>query len=335
MIRTSSSSSRGRFVPVLGYAVVFAIMVASFGIVPSVAGQATPEASPVGSPTGGATVTKTSFGQVDGEPVNLFNLTNANGMSVAIMTYGGIVQEINVPDQNGQFANVALGFNTVQEYVDGSPYFGCITGRYANRIARGTFMLEGERYFLALNNGTNALHGGVKGFDKVIWAAEEVPADNGVAIKLSRVSPDGEEGYPGNLSVEVTYTLTNDNALQIDYLATTDAPTVINLTNHTYFNLAGAGTGSIYDHELQINAANYTPTDETAIPTGEIAPVDGTAFDFTTPHTIGERIRNGYDPQIVIGHGYDHNYVLDRPSPDDTTSILAATVTEPVSGRTM
>jgi aldose 1-epimerase len=335
MIRTSSSSSRSRFSSVLGYAVVLAIIVASFGIVPSVAGQATPEASPVGSPTGGATVTKTSFGQVDGEPVDLYNLTNANGMSVAIMTYGGIVQEINVPDQNGQFANVALGFNTVQEYVDGSPYFGCITGRYANRIARGTFMLEGKRYFLALNNGSNALHGGVKGFDKVIWAAEEVPADDGVAIKLSRVSPDGEEGYPGNLSVEVTYTLTNDNALQIDYLATTDAPTVINLTNHTYFNLAGAGTGSIYDHELQINAANYTPTDETAIPTGEIAPVDGTAFDFTTPHTIGERIRNGNDPQIVIGHGYDHNYVLDRPSPDDTTSILAATVTEPVSGRTM
>lgn len=267
------------------------------------------------------------------KPVDVYALTNANGMEVKILTYGGIVQAIDVPDRHGRMANVVLGFANLDDYVKRSPYFGCISGRYANRIARGTFMLAGKRYFLALNNGTNALHGGVKGFDKQIWAAEEVNSAEGVGVKLTYTSKDGEEGYPGTLDTTVTYTLTNDNSLKIDYLATTDAPTVVNLTNHSYFNLAGEGSGSILDHVLQLNAANYTPTDKTAIPTGEIAPVTGTAFDFTTPHEIGERFRDGNDKQIVIGHGYDHNYVLDRPSPDDKSLIVAATVTEPTSGR--
>jgi aldose 1-epimerase len=175
----------------------------------------------------------------------------------------------------------------------------------------------------------------VKGFDKQIWTAEEVNGADGVGLKLTYTSKDGEEGYPGTLDATVTYTLTNDDEIKIDYLATTDAPTVVNLTNHSYFNLAGEGTGSILDHQLTLNASNYTPTDETAIPTGEIAPVAGTAFDFTSPHAIGERIRDGNDPQIVIGHGYDHNFVLDRPSPDDKSLILAATVTEPTTGRKM
>jgi aldose 1-epimerase len=231
-------------------------------------------------------------------------------------------------------ANVALGFATLDEYLKGHPYFGCITGRYANRIARGTFSLEGERYFLALNNGPNHLHGGVKGFDKYVWAATELPAGEGIGITLSRTSPDGEEGYPGTLEVEVTYTLTEQNELQIDYHATTDTATVINLTNHTYFNLAGEGSGSTYDHELQINASNYTPTDATSIPTGEIAPVAGTPMDFTTPHPIGERIRDDFE-QIVLGRGYDHNYVLDRSSPDDASLMLAARVVDPQSGRAL
>jgi aldose 1-epimerase len=330
---SSLSSERSRFVRYFGYAAIFAIISAASSFAPRVAAQGTP--SPVASPSSGGTITKEPFGTVDDKPVDRYTLTNASGMIVAVLTYGGIVQEIFVPDKNGEMADVVLGFSNVDDYVKGSPYFGCITGRYANRIARGTFMLEGKRYFLALNNGTNALHGGVKGFDKQIWTAEEVNSADGVGVKLTYTSPDGEEGYPGKLDATVTYTLTNDNELKIDYLATTDAPTVINLTNHSYFNLAGEGSGTIENHMLQINASNYTPTDSTAIPTGEIAPVAGTAFDFTSPHAIGERIRDGNDKQIVIGHGYDHNYVLDRSSPDDKSLIVAATVTDPTSGRTL
>jgi len=334
VLKRSSSSNSSRFVTFFGYIAIFAIISAAFSFAPRAAAQeGTP--SPVASPTSGGTITKEPFGTVDDKGVDRYTLTNANGMSIKILTYGGILQEINVPDNSGTMGNVALGFKTVDEYVKGSPYFGCITGRYANRIARGTFNLEGKRYFLALNNGTNALHGGVKGFDKQIWTAEEVNSADGVGLKLTYTSKDGEEGYPGTLDAAVTYTLTNDNEIKIDYLATTDAPTVVNLTNHSYFNLAGEGTGSILDHQLTLNASNYTPTDATAIPTGEIAPVAGTAFDFTSPHAIGERIRDGSDKQIVIGHGYDHNFVLDRPSPDDTSLILAATVTEPTTGRKM
>jgi len=311
---------------VLAVTLTLALMVTSGAV--SVAAQATPTAG------GTAGLTSEPFGEVDGEAVERYTLTNDSGMEVSILTYGGIVQSILVPDRNGQMANVVLGFATVDEYVAGSPYFGCITGRYANRIARGTFTLEGKRYFLALNNGSNTLHGGVKGFDKHVWAAEDTSGTDGPALTLSRTSPDGEEGYPGTLEVSVTYTLTEANELRIEYQATTDAPTIINLTNHSYFNLAGEGSGSIYDHELQINASTYTPTDATAIPTGELAPVAGTPFDFTQPTAIGARIRDGAE-QIVLGRGYDHNFVLDRPSPDDTSMIVAARVSEPTSGRTL
>ncbi len=278
--------------------------------------------------------TKAPFGVAHGQPVDLYTLTNANGMEVKIMTYGGIIQSIRVPYRNGQLANVTLGFSTLDEYLAGHPYFGCITGRYANRIARGMFTLDGETYHLALNNYPNSLHGGQKGFDKYVWAATEVSDANGVGIRLSRVSPDGEEGYPGNLAVEVTYTLTANNEIRIDYHATTDKPTVVNLTNHAYFNLAGEGTGSIEGHELQLNASNYTPVDATLIPTGEIAPVAGTPLDFTQPTRIGDRLRANFE-QLKLGRGYDHNFVLDRPSPDDTSLILAARLRDPDSGRTL
>ena len=251
------------------------------------------------------------------------------------MTYGGIIQSVRVPDRDGNLANVTLNQSDLEGYLDGHPYFGNITGRYANRIARGTFTLDGEMYRLALNNGENTLHGGEVGFDKVVWEATEVTDGDGVGLMLSRTSPDGEEGYPGALTTEVTYTLTDADEIRIDYHATTDAPTVVNLTNHAYWNLAGEGAGSTYDHELQINASNYTPVDSTLIPTGEIAAVAGTPFDFTQPHAIGERIRDGSDEQLLIGQGYDHNYVLDRPSPDDESMIVAAEVHEPTSGRVL
>jgi len=332
------SRPRGtRMAAMLGSAAVMAVVAASFGATPSRGQTGTPAASPAadGTPTGGATITMEPYGTVEGEAVELYTLTNAGGMDVRIMTYGGIVQSIMVPDRDGTMANVALGFATLDEYVADNPYFGCITGRYANRIARGTFTLEDQRYYLAVNNAPNHLHGGEKGFDKYVWAAEEVSSADGVGLKLSRTSPDGEEGYPGTLTVDVTYTLTDANELWIDYHATTDTATVVNLTNHSYFNLAGEGSGAIYDHELQLMASGFTPTDDTAIPTGEIAPVAGTPMDFTQPHPIGERIRDTSFEQIAFGRGYDHNYVLDRPSPDDTSLVLAARVHEPTSGRTM
>ena len=296
-------------------------------------GDASPESG--ATPTGEPGVASEPFGEVDGEAVERYTLTNDNGMSVSILTYGAIVQSIIVPDRDGTMGDVALGFDTIEEYVEQSPYFGAIVGRYANRIAEGRFELDGETYELAINNEPNTLHGGEKGFDKVIWTAEEFDNPDGPSLVLSYTSPDGEEGYPGTLDVTVLYTVTQADELRIQYSATTDAPTVVNLSNHSYFNLAGEGTGSIYDHELQLNAANYTPVDETSIPTGEIAPVAGTAFDFTTAHPIGDSIRDASDEQIVIGLGYDHNFVLDREDPEDTSTIQAAVVTEPTTGRVM
>jgi aldose 1-epimerase len=278
------------------------------------------------------TITKRSWGSVGGQPVDLYTLTNSHRMRVRISNYGGIIQSIRVPDRRGRMGNVALGFDSVQDYVTDSPYFGCITGRYANRIDDGRFTLDGVTYQLATNNGPNHLHGGNVGFDKRIWQATEVRSGNRVGLRLTYTSPALEESYPGALTTAVTYTLTNSNAIRVDYHATTDAPTIVNLTNHSYFNLAGEGSGTIAGHRLQLNASRYTPVDATLIPTGELARVAGTPFDFRRPTAIGARIRTSH-PQIVIGQGYDHNFVLDRE--DDDALVRAARVLEPRSGRVL
>src|SRR4051812_40899628 len=224
----------------------------------------------------------------DGMPVKLYTLSNGKGAVVRITTYGGIITELRVPDRTGKIGNVVLGFDTLDPYLKGHPYFGAIVGRVANRIAKGRFTLDGQEYRLAVNNGPNHLHGGIKGFDKVVWNATLLPADgNGISLQLTYLSKDGEEGYPGNLAVTVVYTLTENNELRIDYSATADKATPVNLTNHSYFNLAE--TGDILAHELMINADRYTVTDDTLIPTGEIAPVKGSPLDFTRPTPIGSR----------------------------------------------
>ena len=284
---------------------------------------------------GDVSVTVAPYGTLaDGTAIDQYTLANQRGMTVKIITYGGIVTEIDTPDSSGQIANVALGFDNLADYVAKSPYFGAIIGRYANRIAKGTFMLDGVTYHLPINNGVNSLHGGIMGFDKHVWTATIVPpSHDGAGVKLSYTSVNGEEGYPGKLKVDVTYTLTRDNQLRIDYHATTDQATIINLTNHTYFNLAGEGSGDVFDQVLWLKAHNYTPVDSTLIPTGVIAPVAGTPFDFTTPTPIGERIRDA-DPQIVIAQGYDHNFVIDRPA-GDSSLILIAKAFDPASGRVL
>lgn len=298
--------------------------------------SSTPEASPNATPAGTMNgKSSTSFGTVEGQQVELYTLTNKNGIEIKIMTYGAIIQSLKVPDRKGTLANIVLGFDNIDDYVAKSPYFGALVGRFANRIAKGMFTLDGKTYTLAINNDPNTLHGGKVGFDKHIYKAKESQASDGTSLELSRVSPDGEEGYPGTLTYSLTYTLTDKNELRLEYKATTDKDTVINLSNHSYFNLAGEGSGLVFDHQLQLKASHYTPTDKTAIPTGEIAPVAGTPFDFTTAKAIGRDIRDGKDAQIIIGHGYDHNWVLDRPK-DDTTSLqLAARVVEPTSGRVL
>lgn len=261
-----------------------------------------------------------------------YTLMNAHGMEVTVLAYGGIVQSLRVPDRDGQLANVVLGFDNLDDYVEKSPYFGAIVGRHANRIARGRFTLDGTPCTLAINNGPNALHGGEKGFDKRVWTASGITPSS---LTVGYTSPDGEEGYPGTLDVRVTYSVSDANELRIDYLATSDALTVLNLTNHSYFNLAGEGSGTIYDHLLQLNASRFTPVDETLIPTGEIVPVAGTPFDFTTAKPIGQDIRDASSGQILIAQGYDHNFVLDRPEGDDTSLVHVARVTQPMSGRVM
>jgi aldose 1-epimerase len=273
----------------------------------------------------------------DGAAVDEYTLTNDNGMEVKIITYGGTITSVKVPDRYGNMADVTLSHASLQDYeTRNTNYFGALIGRYGNRIAAGTFSLDDTEYTLAVNNGPNALHGGLKGFDKVVWSAEEVEAEDGVALQLSYLSADMEEGYPGNLDVTVVYTLTDDNALRIDYSATTDEPTIVNLTNHAYWNLKGEGTGSVDDHILMINADRYTPTDDHLIPTGELAPVEGTPFDFRTPKLIGPATRSTY-PQLIGGdaRGIDHNWVLNRPDLNDTTMIMAAVLYEPSLGRTL
>jgi aldose 1-epimerase len=278
-------------------------------------------------------VAKENFGKTaEGEEVDLFTLTNRNGMEARIMDYGGIVVSLKVPDRTGKSADVVLGLNSLADYLKGHPYFGAIIGRYGNRIAKGRFTLNGVEYKLAVNNGENHLHGGIKGFDKVVWNAKFMKTTkNEASLILSYLSKDGEEGYPGNLSARVVYTLTNNNELKIDYTATTDKDTVVNLTHHSYFNLAGEGNGDILSHQLTLNANRFTPTDAGSIPTGELRSVIGTPFDFTKPTAIGARI-NQQNEQLVLGKGYDHNFVLNGRA---GSLRLAATVFESTTGRVM
>ncbi len=272
-------------------------------------------------------ITKNPYGQLaDGTRIDSYTLKNKNGMAARIITYGAILTELWVPDRQGQFADVVLGFENLEGYLGESPYFGATIGRVANRIANGKFTLDGTEYTLATNNGPNSLHGGNQGFDKVVWEAEPLEVANGSAIKFNYLSPDGEEGYPGNLNTTVVYTLTDDNELKIEYTAETDQATPVNLTNHSYWNLDGSA--NILDHELRLAADHYTPVDETLIPTGEIAPVAGTPMDFTKPQTIGSRI----DQLQGDPGGYDHNYVLTDKKP---SMKLAARVRGPQSGRVM
>jgi len=282
--------------------------------------------------SGQTKVTRESFGKTsDGQNVDIYTLTNRRGAEVKITNYGGIITSLRVPDRNGKRDDVVLGFDNLDAYLKGHPYFGAIIGRYANRIAKGRFTLSGHEYSLAVNNGENHLHGGIKGFDKVVWTAKPLKVPSGAALRLTYLSKDGEEGYPGSLSVTVIYTLTNANELKIEYWATTDKDTVVNLTSHSYFNLAGQGNGDILNHQLLINARRFTPTDAGSIPTGELKSVKGTPFDFTTAFRIGDRI-NDADQQLKFGNGYDHNFVLNGRT---GTLRQAAVAYEPASGRSM
>lgn len=260
----------------------------------------------------------------------MYTLTNANGMEVDAMNYGGIIVSIRVPDRKGQFADVVLGHENLEGYVPNPPYLGAIVGRYANRIANGTFTLDGKTYTLPKNDGPNTLHGGTeKTFNKVVWDAEPLKGKAGVTFTY--LSKDGDDGWPGNLKVRVTYTLTNDNSIVIDYEATTDKATPINLSQHSYFNLAGEGTGDILNHELTLNADRFTPVDKALIPTGELRPVKGTPMDFMASTKVGARIDDDYE-QLVLGHGYDHNWVINR---NGAGLVLAARMYEPTSGRVL
>jgi aldose 1-epimerase len=278
-------------------------------------------------------ISREPFGEVEGKRVERFTLANRQGLRVELLSYGGILRAIWAPDRHGELANVTLGFADFAGYLKNEPFFGCIAGRYANRIANGRFAIDGETYQLATNDGQNHLHGGVRGFDKRVWDAEEAREGDAAGVRLTRVSPDGEEGYPGTLNVAVTYLLDDENRLRIDYRAETDRPTIVNLTNHTYWNLAGEGSGTIENHALWLAASRYTPVDAALTPTGELAPVAGTPFDFTTPAPIGARIREGH-PQLLMGRGYDHNVVLDR-APGDASLMEAARLHDPKSGRTL
>jgi len=288
--------------------------------------SATPEDGSQMKGTTNMFVKREPFGSLpDGSAVELYTLTNSHGLKARLMTYGAILVSLEVPDRNGNPGDIVLGYDTLDGYVRNNPYFGAIVGRYGNRIAKGRFTIGGVTYTLAVNNGENHLHGGLKGFDKVVWQAEASEDGASAAVKFSYLSKDGEEGYPGNLTVSVTYTLTDADELKVSYEAATDKATPVNLTHHSYFNLAGQGSGDILGHELFLNADRYTPVDDGLIPTGELAPVKGTPMDFTSAMTIGSRLGQ-------VKGGYDHNYVL---TSGGGTMALAARVYEPGSGRVM
>ena len=269
------------------------------------------------------------WGRIERGQVERFTLTNGTGLRVRILTYGGIIQSVETPDRRDDPANVVLGFDNLDGYVRSNAYFGAIVGRFANRIARGELTLDGANYQLFCNEGAHSLHGGLDGFDRQLWTADPIAGDQ-VGIRLSHTSPDGDQGYPGTLQVAVDYTLTSENGIRIDYLARTDRPTIVNLTNHSYFNLAGEAAGSIHDHELWLDADRYTPIDESLIPTGRLEPVAGTPMDFTRPMAIGARIDDEFE-QLRLGRGYDHNYELNAGSPGSV--VEAARVHDPSSGR--
>ncbi len=278
----------------------------------------------------GVSMEKQDFGKTaDGQAVDLYTLQNAKGMKVRIMTYGGIIVSIEVPDKDGKSADVTLGFDSLEGYLGKHPYFGSIVGRYGNRICKGKFTLDGKEYTLAINNGENALHGGLKGFDKAVWKASEIERDGQPALKLTYLSKDGEEGFPGNLQCTVIYSIADDNELMISYELETDKATPINITNHTYFNLAGEGKGTILDHVAMLKADRFTPVDETLIPIGELRSVKDTPMDFSKPTRIGDRI-DADDQQIKFGGGYDHNWVLNSGG---GKLALGGRVCEPTSGR--
>ncbi len=289
----------------------------------------------------GASVTEDEFGRLaNGAVVHVFKLTNTSGIEIRVLDYGGIVLSIMAPDRNGDFGDIVLGYDDLSGYLEETPYFGAIVGRYANRIADGRFILDEVEYELATNDDPNHLHGGVVGYDKVLWTGTVIEGSEGAGVTFSYVSPDGEEGYPGTVSVEFNYFLNNEDELVIDYRAISDAPTPVNLTHHSYFNLATSG--NILGHELMINAHRFTPIDSTGIPTGELVTVAGTPFDFTEPTAIGARIDHE-DEQLINGIGYDHNFVLARDGQGGSASVAgavatmvsAARVVEPVSGRVL
>ncbi len=277
-------------------------------------------------------VTKSAYGTTqDGRAVDLYTLTNSHGVEVKAITFGGIITSLQVPDKNGKMADVVLGFDKLGPYEENKPYFGAIIGRYGNRIANGEFKLDGKTYQLPKNDGPNTLHGGTKGFNKVLWKAEPFEKKDSAGVIFTYTSPDGDQGFPGNLKTKVTYTLNNNNELTFDYEATTDKATAVNLTQHSYFNLDGEGNGDILDHVLTLNADNFTPVDKTLIPTGKIEPVKGTPLDFTKPTEIGARINNDYE-QLKLAGGYDHNFVLNGKM---GTMHVAARVKDPKSGRVL
>jgi aldose 1-epimerase len=279
------------------------------------------------------TVARDAFGEVDGQAVERWTLAHGD-LRVAVMTYGAILLRLDAPGRDGEKANVVLGFPTLADYVAGNdPYFGAVAGRFANRITDGRFSLDGQDYQLTRNGGAHHLHGGTRGFDKRVWAVAEATSGDGPAVRLAYRSPDGEEGYPGALDLAVTYTLTGD-ALRLDYEATTDAPTILNPTQHSYFNLTGEGSGDVLGHRLRLAAGRFVEVDDALSPTGRLAPVEGTPFDFRETHPIGGRIREAH-PQIVIGRGYDHCFVFDRPASADRSILIGARVEEPGSGRVL
>ncbi len=280
-----------------------------------------------------ATINQATAAHHDDGPVTRYELSNG-AVSIAILSWGAIIQELHVPGRDGGTANVVLGFTDVERYFRKHPHFGAVVGRYGNRIAGGRFELDGRTVQVTPNKGAFTLHGGDRGFDIYNWESEPIEEGDTVGVRLTRVSPDGEEGFPGTLTATVEYRLTPDNALRLDYEVTTDAPTVHNLTNHSYFNLAGEGSGTVEQHVLLVNASRYTATDERQIPTGELAEVAGTPLDYRRPHAIVDALRDASSAEIANARGIDHNYVIDRPEGDDGL-VLAARVSDPASGRTM